>query len=47
MTRNGGSVSDEYVDVRKALGVSCNDQVRKMITHSEEFKQYVRVNKRR
>ena len=47
MTRNGGAVSDNYINVHKDSGEACNDQVRKMVTHSTDFKQYVWQNRQR
>ena len=47
MTRNGGAVSDNYINVHKDSGEACPDQVRKMVTHSTDFKQYVWQNRQR
>ena len=38
MTRNGASVSDNYIKIRKDSGKHCTDATRFMVTHNPEFR---------
>ena len=44
MARNGGSISDDFVDIHKDKGRTCQEPIRKMVTHSEDFKEYIKGN---
>ena len=47
MTRNGGMVTDEYIAIHKDNGTQCEDQIRSMVTHDNDFKAYIKENRMR